>query len=335
MKLSIALSLLISAVSAAHESMAMPSVTSSATSPTATSEPKTGGDIDILQYALILEHLENKFYREGLQKFGEKEFKDFGLDSKTVHDRFLEIASHEETHVTALNKTLTSLGANPVPPCEYDFGMTDAKAFVSTARNLETIGASAYLGRVEEVSTNAYKTVAVSISLIEARHSSFLNTLNKLSGFGNSFETPLSARSVVTLASPFIKSCPFEIPIKGFPALKLNRMSASAYDELYFSKSNATYCSFSVGLTSVWVEVKSNTTCVVPETVFGDVFVHLTSDNSTLLSKDTSVVSGPALVNIKMSEEMMKKMKKDEYLVSSGYVLKTSLFTAIMAILFM
>ena len=111
-------------------------------------------------------------------------------------------------------------------------------------------------------------------------------------------------------------------------------MSASAYDELYFSKSNATYCSFSVGLTSVWVEVRSNTTCTIPETVYGDVFVHLTSNNSTLLSKDTSVVSGPVLVNIKMSEEMMKKMKKDEYLASSGYVIKASLFTAIMGLLF-
>lgn len=329
MKLAIVLTLL---TTVSSQSVTISSTTSSVM-PTST-PGASGGDIDILQYALILEHLENKFYQEGLQRFGEKDFGGFGLDSNTVHERFLEIASHEETHVALLNQTLTSLGANPVPPCEYQFGMTDVKSFVSMARNLETIGSSAYLGQVEKVSDNAYKTAAVSIALIEARHSSFLNTLNKLSGFGNAFETPLTSRSVVTLASPFIKNCSFEIPIKGFPALKLNKMSVESGDEIYFDTTNATHCSFSVGLAPVWVPVKDNTTCSIPDMISGDVFVHLTSDNSTLLSTDQSIVSGPALVNIKMSEEMMKKMKKTEYLTASGNVIKASLFTTIVAILF-
>ena len=295
---------------------AMPSSTSSdMPMPTGTtkSSGKTGGDIDILQFALILEHLENAFYRQGTEKFGQGDYTGFPLESKVIYQRFLEIANHEETHVTALNSTISGLGGNPVPPCEYEFNITDAKSFVATSRILETVGASAYLGQLPLVSGNDYKTAAGSIALVEARHSSFLNTLNKLSGFGNSFETPLGARSVVTLASPFIKSCPFELPIKPFNSLKLNKAMGSVGDELYFDKSNATYCSFQSGLSTVWTSVKDNSTCVVPEGVSGDVFVHLTSDNSTMLTNDTSsVVSGPTIVNVKMSEAMMKKMKNGE-----------------------
>jgi rubrerythrin len=294
-----------------------------------TTEMSSNGDINILQYALILEHLENAFYKEGVKKFDQNAYTGFKLESKTIYERFSEIASHEETHVNVLNSTITGLGGSPVPACEYEFGTTDVKTFVATARVLETVGSSAYLGRITEVVANAYKTAAASIAEVEARHSSFLNTLNEISGFGNAFETPLSARSVVTLASPFIKSCPFEIPIKGFAPLKLNRMSASFSDSLYFTNSNATFCSFSVGLSSIWVPIKDNTTCVVPEEVYGDVFVHLTSDNSTLLSTDTSVVAGPALVNVKMSENIKSKIYNKQY-ASAGVLTSVSIGTSFM-----
>ncbi|KAG9014769.1 hypothetical protein FRB94_010616 [Tulasnella sp. JGI-2019a] len=37
-------------------------------------------DIDVLQYALTLEHLENTFYKEALDKFDEDAFKSAGFD---------------------------------------------------------------------------------------------------------------------------------------------------------------------------------------------------------------------------------------------------------------
>jgi hypothetical protein len=281
--------------------------------PAPTETPKPDGDVDSLQYALILEHLENAFYTKDTAKFGKGDSTGFPLDSKVVDGRFIEIASHEQTHVAALMKTITAIGGTPLPACTYEFGIKNVNMFVATARVLETVGASAYLGRLPEMTEKDDKTAAGSIALVEARHSSFLNTLNKISGFGNSFETPLSARSVVTLASPFIKSCPFEIPIKGFPALKLNQMTASVEDKVDFAKTTATFCAFSVGLASVWVPIKDSTSCIVPN-VSGDVFVHLTSDNSTLLAKDASVVAGPTLLHVKMSTEAVKMMKQgDKY----------------------
>ena len=72
-------------------------------------------DTTILNYALTLEHLENAFYSGGLGQFNDQAFKDAGLAS-WVRPRFLEIAAHEATHVTALS---SALGANATQPCTY------------------------------------------------------------------------------------------------------------------------------------------------------------------------------------------------------------------------
>jgi hypothetical protein len=291
-------------------------------------------DTDILQYALILENLENAFYTEGMQKFGKNDFVGFPLESKKVYQRFFEISNHEQTHVIALNSTIASTGSIPYPPCEYNFEITDVKDFVAKALALEKIGTSAYLGQAALVSANNYKTVAVSINIVEALHTSFLRTLNNLSGFPNSFETPLTARSVITIASSFIKSCPFDIPIKPFPVLKLNKDKANVGDQLYFENSNATFCSFSYDLSTVWSTVSDNTTCTVPESVYGDTYVHLTSDNTTAIAKDTSVLSGPAYISVKMSDEMMRKMKGSE-INSSSMMLTTSIFMSLLFFLYL
>jgi hypothetical protein len=314
-----------------------PTTSTSSVMPTQTmSSGKTGNDIDILQYALILEHLENAFYQEGIDKFSEGDFTGFPLESKVVYQRFLEIASHEQTHVSALNSTINGLGGNAVPPCEYNFGITDVKDFVAKASVFERVGVAAYLFELPLISSNDYKTVGASIAEIESRHASFILTLNKMSGFPNAFDTPLSQRSVVTLASPFIKSCPFEIPVKGFSPLKLNKAMASVGDELSFDSSNATYCAFSVELKTTWAYVKDNTTCIVPENIYGTVFVHLTSDNSTMVGSDSSVVSGPTFLSVKMSDKMMKKMKNgDKYqkLTSSSSIVLMSVFTSLLSVL--
>jgi hypothetical protein len=111
-------------------------------------------DTDILQYALILENLENAFYTEGMQKFGKNDFVGFPLESKKVYQRFFEISNHEQTHVIALNSTIASTGSIPYPPCEYNFEITDVKDFVAKALALEKIGTSAYLGQAALVSAN-------------------------------------------------------------------------------------------------------------------------------------------------------------------------------------
>ena len=67
---------------------------------------KRATDADILNYALTLEHLEDKFYREGIAKFSEADFAAAGL-SKTFYENLLEISYDETTHVRFLTTALT------------------------------------------------------------------------------------------------------------------------------------------------------------------------------------------------------------------------------------
>ena len=68
-----------------------------------------------MNYALTLEHLENAFYSEALDKYDEKAFTDAGLPS-TVRGLFEQVAAHEKAHVDFLT---AALGDNATQPCTY------------------------------------------------------------------------------------------------------------------------------------------------------------------------------------------------------------------------
>jgi hypothetical protein len=62
-------------------------------------------DADILNYALTLEHLEDKFYREGLANFTLQDFYDAGYDDE-VYNNIKEVSYDETTHVSFLTSAL-------------------------------------------------------------------------------------------------------------------------------------------------------------------------------------------------------------------------------------
>jgi hypothetical protein len=68
-------------------------------------------DTDVLNYALTLEHLEDKFYRDGLANFTQKQFADAGFDA-TFYTNLKEISYDETTHVSFLTSALK--GMSPV-----------------------------------------------------------------------------------------------------------------------------------------------------------------------------------------------------------------------------
>ena len=75
-------------------------------------------DVDILNFALTLEHLENAYYQQGLSKYSEQDFLDAGLP-QWARGRFQQVAAHEKTHVEFLTTAINAAGAHPVEPCEY------------------------------------------------------------------------------------------------------------------------------------------------------------------------------------------------------------------------
>jgi rubrerythrin len=161
-------------------------------------------DIDVLNYALTLEHLEYAFYRDGIGLFT------FGNDSRgqSIDTNLAAIRDHEGAHVETLTSVITDLGGEPVAEATYDFGdaYTDPMAFLATAAALENTGVSAYDGAGQFITDPELLTAAGSIVAVEARHASYLNLLNGELPFPAAFETPLTMDEVLEIAGPFLVS---------------------------------------------------------------------------------------------------------------------------------
>ncbi len=155
-------------------------------------------DIDVLNYALTLEHLEYAFYRDGLAGYSADVFE------AGVYDNLLDIRDHEDAHVDALVSTITSLGGTPVQEATYDFGYQNVAGFLAVAAALENTGVSAYDGAAASIENVDLLNAAGSIVAVEARHASYLNLINGDDPFPAAFETPLSRDEVLAIAGPFI-----------------------------------------------------------------------------------------------------------------------------------
>jgi len=161
------------------------------------------GNIDVLNYALTLEHLEYAFYRDGIGKF---QFGN-GPFGHSIDTDLAAIRDHEQAHVATLTKVITQLGGTPVKEATYNFGYgSDPKKFLATAQALENTGVRAYDGAGASLKSTDLLTAAGTIVAVEARHASYLNLLNGQIPFPAPFEQPATRAEVLTIAGPFIVS---------------------------------------------------------------------------------------------------------------------------------
>jgi hypothetical protein len=158
-------------------------------------------DVEVLNYALTLEHLEAAFYEmAGMYEFGTDPYgNDIGAYLATIGE-------HEAAHVTTLTDVITQLGGTPVTRAEYDFGVTDAQTFLTTAATLENVGVAAYDGAGAAIQNPDLLTAAGSIVAVEARHAAYLNVITGTSAFPAAVETPLTPAEVLDAAGAFIVS---------------------------------------------------------------------------------------------------------------------------------
>ena len=157
-------------------------------------------DLEVLNYALTLEHLENAFYRDGVGLY------QFGLDGydNDIAAMLTEIGAHEQAHVDTLITVITDLGGEPVEEATYDFGHTDAVSFLATSAALENTGVSAYDGAAQYIEDAGLLTAAGSIVAVEARHASYLNLITGESPFPEGFEQAKTPEEILEIAGPFI-----------------------------------------------------------------------------------------------------------------------------------
>lgn len=92
----------------------------------------------------------------------------------------------------------------------------------ATARVVENVGVSAYLGGATLLTDPVLLTAAGSILTVEARHQTILNVL---SGSGtaipSAFDIPMTPSEILAIAGPFISGCDLGIP--GMSSLLLIR----------------------------------------------------------------------------------------------------------------
>ncbi|MBA2277325.1 MAG: ferritin-like domain-containing protein [Chloroflexia bacterium] len=161
------------------------------------------GPVDVLNYALTLELLENAFYRDGLATFTNADIEALGF-LPGVYDYLIEIGAHEAVHVETLTSVINDLGGEPVEEATYEFPYEDAAGFIEVALALEDTGVAAYTGAAQYlIEEDDLLTAALTIHGVEARHASYLALLNAGDPFPAAFNDPLTPEEVLEIATPF------------------------------------------------------------------------------------------------------------------------------------
>jgi hypothetical protein len=157
-----------------------------------------GGDVEILNFALTLEYLESDFYNVKGREVGLRG------SAKAYASMFGE---QEADHVTAITKTITSLGGKPVAKPTFVIPVSSQGSFLALASVLENTGVSAYNGAAPSIQSKQVLAAAGSIVQIEARHAAAIDLLlSKSPTPSGGFDVPLAKAQVLTKVTPLIKA---------------------------------------------------------------------------------------------------------------------------------
>ena len=161
---------------------------------------ETGGDADILNFALTLEYLEATFYSRAISK-GRK------MSGDTVR-LAREIRDNEMAHVGALQETIKQLGAKAVKAPTVGFGdvFTSDGAFLKLAQTLEDTGVSAYNGAAPQIKSRDVLAAAGSIVQVEARHAALIRLMREQNPAPDAFDPSLDKQQVLMAVKPFVRA---------------------------------------------------------------------------------------------------------------------------------
>jgi rubrerythrin len=161
---------------------------------------ETAGDIDILNFALTLEHLEATFYARAVSK---------GRNMSAETRRLVrEIRDNETAHVDAITQTIRRLSGRPVPAPKVGFGdvFTSERTFLKLAQTLEDTGVSAYNGAAPSIRSADVLNAAGSIVQIEARHAALIRLMRGETPAPAAFDPALQQQQVLDAVMPFMRA---------------------------------------------------------------------------------------------------------------------------------
>jgi rubrerythrin len=138
----------------------------------------TADPVEIFNYALTLEYLEDSYYRQGLNASN--------LIPNSARPIYEQVSAHESAHVTVLTSTIEDLGGDPVSFSDEDFDFTaggnfdpfnDYPTFLLLSQAFEDTGVRAYKGQAPKIAGNDLLTPALQIHSVEARHAAEVRRL--------------------------------------------------------------------------------------------------------------------------------------------------------------
>jgi hypothetical protein len=157
--------------------------------------------IDILNFALTLEYLEDEFYRTALSS---------GFIPGQFTEVFSTISRHESEHVYTLTG---ALGGAAVAKPRFDFTargkypdiFSNFRTFALVSQTLEETGVAAYKGQAPKLTGGGQLlTTALRIHSVEARHAAEVRRIRGVRPWNGAFDHPLSKAQVLAAAKPFI-----------------------------------------------------------------------------------------------------------------------------------
>jgi rubrerythrin len=159
----------------------------------------TRGDLEIVQYALTLEHVETDFYNAVIKSGVVKD--------KKLAEVAMMIRDNEQEHVDALTQTVKQLGGTPKrPKTTFDAVIKGgADMVLQTAATVENLGAAAYLGQAGRIKSKEVLAAALAIHTVEGRHAAALNSaVGKTIVPDGAFAKPASMAEVLPKVKPFL-----------------------------------------------------------------------------------------------------------------------------------
>ncbi len=156
-------------------------------------------DVEILNFALTLEHLETEFYTRAAKQVK-------GLSGYEA-DLTKELRDNEAEHVDALTATIKKLDGKPAAKPTFDFGGAFASraSYFKTANTLEDTGVSAYNGAAPEIKSTDVLAAAGSIVQVEGRHAALIRLVRGVAPAPRAFDKASEMEAVLKAIQPFIK----------------------------------------------------------------------------------------------------------------------------------
>jgi rubrerythrin len=132
----------------------------------AVSKPSARQDAEILNFVLVMEHVQSEFYAQALKT---AKLQGDLLDFAQI------VAAQESEHLDFVRKALGS-SARDLPTLEFGNAVTNERAFAQTALKLEDLGVAAYNAQAPNLTTGSLAAAAKIVS-VEARHAAWIRDL--------------------------------------------------------------------------------------------------------------------------------------------------------------